>query len=90
MPSNAILNEAKYELAVCSRELKNYQRAAALFEEISNTPESPLANEALANAGRNYLDAEQPKKAIPLLERAIKVDPVNGDAGSTLVSRYLS
>ena len=47
MPSNAILNEAKYELAVCSRELKNYQRAAALFEEISNTPESPLANEAL-------------------------------------------
>lgn len=86
MPSNAILNEAKYELAVCSRELKNYQRAAALFEEISNTPESPLANEALANAGRNYLDAEQPKKAIPLLERAIKVDPVNG----TLAAHWLA
>ena len=86
LPSDTIINEAKYELAVCSRALKNYQRAAALFEEISNTPESPLAIEALANAGRNYLDAEQPKNAIPLLERAIKADPVNG----TLAAHWLA
>ena len=86
MPSDAIMNEAKYELAVCSRELKKYQRAAVLFEEISNTSASPLAKEALANAGRNYLDSKQPKKAIPLLERAIKVDPVNG----TLAAHWLA
>ena len=85
-PSETIIDEAKYELAVCSRELEKFQRAAILFEEIANTPDSPLANEALANAGRNYLDAKQPEKAIPLLERAIKVDPVNG----TLAAHWLA
>ena len=86
MPSDLIMNEAKYELAVCSRELKNYQRAAILFEEIAKTPESPLAKEAFANAGRNYLDSKQPQKAIPLLEQAIKLDPVNG----TLAAHWLA
>lgn len=84
--SDTIMNEAKFELAVCSRELKNYQRAAVLFEEISNISKSPLAKEALANAGRNYIDSKQPQKAIPLLERAIEVDTING----TLAAHWLA
>ena len=86
MPSDLIMNEAKYELAVCFTRVKKLPTRSDLFEEIAKTPESPLAKEAFANAGRNYLDSKQPKKAIPLLEQATKLDPVNG----TLAAHWLA
>ena len=61
--SETIVNEAKFELAVCSRELKNYQRAAVLFEEISNISKSPLAKEGLA---RSSLISHPPRRPMAI------------------------
>ncbi len=81
-----IAEDARYELAFCSRRLGQFESAARLFEAVAANPQSPLAAESLANAGRNYIDAGKPDLAKTVLEKVIATDPKN----ATLAAHWLA
>lgn len=81
-----IAEDARYELAFCSRRLGQFEIAAKLFEVVASNPESPLAAESLANAGRNYIDAGKPELAEPVLEKVVSA----GSNNATLAAHWLA
>lgn len=81
-----IVEDARFELAVCSKRLGQFETAAKLFETVAANSESPLASQSLANAARSYIDADQPDSAKPILERILAGDSKN----RTLAAHWLA
>jgi tetratricopeptide (TPR) repeat protein len=74
-----VAEDAKFELAFCSRRLGQFEKSAQLFDAIGKNAASPLAAESLLNAGRNWIDAGKPELAKPLLEKIVATDPTNAN-----------
>lgn len=81
-----IADDARYELAFCSRRLGQFEAAAKLFEQVASNASPSRASESLANAARNYIDADKPDLAIPILEQVIESDSKN----ASLAAHWLS
>ncbi|MEM9941459.1 MAG: tetratricopeptide repeat protein [Planctomycetota bacterium] len=85
-----VADNARLDLAGCFRRLGQYDKAAELLEQISEDPDSAFAKQAVANAGRNYLDAGNLEKAESFLNRAIDQSSQYSDqAALWLTQAYL-
>ena len=85
-----IIEEAKFELAFATSMQGEHEKAAGLYEELAANSESRYAQESLANAGRNYLNANNLDKAVPLLNKTMESNSKFSDvAAHLLASKYL-
>ncbi len=66
-----LTEDARFQQAYCLRRLGQFEKAAGLYEQIASRPDSPLAAQSLAYAGRNLIDAGKPQPAIGLLEKSV-------------------
>jgi cellulose synthase operon protein C len=86
----SIAHEALFQQAYCLANLNQAQQAAEIYEQVALQPDSPHRMQALLNAGRCYLDARQPQKAVEVFKRASEIpSPAAAEGAALLVRLYL-
>ena len=86
----ALIRDSKKRMAFCHRQLDQFQQAADLFADLSNSTDATDAVAMQTFAGLSYLDAKQTDKAIEYLRLATtKADKPGVEAARWLAEQQL-
>lgn len=85
-----LTDDARFQQAYCLRRLGQFEQAAQLYEQVSTRADSPLAAQSLAYAGRSWIDAGNPEKAVAALQKSVATDSsFAGESAHWLAGIYL-
>ncbi len=82
-----VAHEALYQQALALSILDQKQRAAEAYEKVAATRDSPFVVPALLDAGRNWLDAGKPDRAIDAFRRVTELNVSQAVDGAALLTR---
>ena len=85
-PQSGLFAEANFNAAIVADELKEFSRAAELFQKSASVKDSPFAQQAAVMAGREWVRAKKFKTAIEILTPLAVADSKHGLQAAILLS----